>query len=251
LSSTTPLRSRPFLEKWGAPLIAEAIGTFGLVFFGVGSIIMTANGDLVAIALANGLAIAVLVLATGHISGGLFNPALTIGLWVTKRMQRDVMLAYIGVQIAGAVIAALALKAIFPSAANDAVSLGVPAVGDGYTVGAALLAEIITTFFLMYAVMGNAVDPRGKGPVYGLGIGLVVTASIFATGAVSGAAMNPARWFGPALIQNVYGDWWIWIVGPIIGAVVAALLYEYIYLAAVPPLDPNEPPRSEGPETTA
>jgi aquaporin Z len=239
------------VDQWGAPLIVEALGTFAVVFFATGSVLVTANGDLVAIGLAYGLAMALMILATGHISGGLFNPALTTGLWFARRITGQVAAAYVGAQIAGGVLAALALKAIFPAAAVNAVALGVPAVGDGYTAGAALLAEIIATFFLMYAVMGNAVDPRGKGPIYGLGIGLVVTISVFAIGSVSGAALNPARWFGPALVQNSWSDGWIWIAGPLIGAVLAAVLYEYVFLGAVPPLDPQEPPMSEGPDTTA
>ena len=238
------------VDKWVAPLVVEAIGTFALIFFGAGSIIMTGNGDLIAIALAHGLAIALLIMAAGHISGGLYNPALTVGLWVGRKMTADKMAAYIVVQLIGAVLAALALKAVFPSELTDAVDLGVPAVGVDFNAGRAFVAEIIATFFLMFAVYGNAVDPRGKGPVYGLGIGLIIAMSIFAVGNVSGAAMNEARWFGPALVENIWTDAWVWIVGPLVGAVLAALVYNELLLPARP-AEPSEPPVTAGPETTA
>lgn len=238
------------VDKWVAPLLAEAIGTFALIFFGAGAIIMTGNGDLVAIALAHGLAIALLILAVGHISGGLFNPALAVGLWVGRKMTADKMVAYVVVELVGAVLAAFALKAVFPSELTNAVDLGVPAVGADFNAGRAFIAEIIATFFLMFAVYGNAVDPRGKGPVYGLGIGLIITMAIFAVGNVSGAAMNEARWFGPALVGNIWTDAWVWIVGPVVGAVLAALVYNELLLPAKTQQS-GEPPVTEGPETTA
>ncbi|MGH2632144.1 MAG: MIP/aquaporin family protein [Tepidiformaceae bacterium] len=229
-SPNSDLMSREFLDKWGNPLLAEALGTFALIFFGAGSIIMTQNGDLVAIALAHGLAIGLMVMAAGHISGGLYNPALTLGLWVARKFDAKKTALYIVAELIGAVIAALLLKAMFPSAMTDTVKLGVPAVGTPFTTGQALLAEIVTSFFLMYVVFGNAIDPRGKNPSSGLMIGLTITMGIFATGAVSGAAMNPARWFGPALAGNIWTDGWIWIVGPIVGAALGALVYAYIHL---------------------
>lgn len=238
--STTPaVFRRGALDEWINPLVVEAIGAFALIYMGAGSIIMTGGSNLVAVALAYGLAFGLMVLAAGHISGGLFNPALTIGLWAAGRLSTVKSVAYIIVQLVGALLAALLLKATFPGSMTGVVDLGVPAVGGGFTAGQALPAEIVATFFLMYAMFGNAVDPRGKGPVYGLGIGLIITMDVFAVGGVSGAAMNPARWFGPALVANAYGNWWVWWLGPIIGALVAALVYGYVHL----------PPRRE--ETTA
>ncbi|HEX5167452.1 MAG TPA: aquaporin [Thermomicrobiales bacterium] len=217
-------------------LIVEFIGTFALMFFGGGAIIVTAaeglgaNAGLLVVALAHGLAIGLMVAAAGHISGGLYNPALTVGLMVTGRMPSVRGVAYIVTQCVGSLIAALALKAIFDASQIDAVKLGVPLVGARYEVTAALLAEIIATFFLMYAVFGTAVDPRGAKSIAGLVIGLTITIGVLAIGPVSGAALNPARAIGPEIAQGEFGDFWIYWVGPIGGAALAALLYNYILM---------------------
>ena len=117
-----------------------------------------------------------------------------------------------------------------------AVNLGTPAVGSGVGTAAALVAEIIMTFFLMYSVFGVAIDSRGARAIAGLVIGLTITMDIFVGGGLTGAAMNPARWFGPAIVQGAFADWWIYWVGPIVGAVLAALLWNEVYLrgAATP-----------------
>jgi aquaporin TIP len=217
-------------------LVVEFIGTFALMFFGGGAIIMTAgaelgaNASLLVVALAHGLAIGLMVAAAGHISGGLYNPALTVGLMVTGRMPAQRGVAYIVSQCVGATVAALALVAIFDASQIDAVNLGLPMVGERYEVTAALLAEVIATFFLMYAVYGTAVDPRGAKSIAPLVIGLTITIGIFAIGGVSGAALNPARAIGPAIVQGDFADQWIYWVGPIAGAVLAALLYHHLLM---------------------
>jgi aquaporin TIP len=208
----------------------EFIGPFALVFVGVGAIITTAGENLLAIALAHGLAIGLMVASAGHISGGVYNPALTVGLFVTGRLPSNRALVYILAQLAGGVVAALALKAIFDGSQIDAVGLGVPVVAERYEVAAGLLAEIIATFFLMYAVFGTAVDPRGAKAIAPLVIGLVITIDILAIGAVTGAAMNPARQFGPALVQGIWTDFWVYWIGPVIGAVAAALLHHHLLI---------------------
>ena len=209
--------------------IVEFIGTFALIFLGAGAIIMTGGENLVAIALAHGLAIAVMIAATGHISGGLFNPALTVGMAITRNLTPNRAVVYLVSQFLGGVVGALALVAIFSSSQVDAVELGTPALGN-IEVGAALLAEAIMTFFLMYVVFGSAVDQRSTKIIAPFAIGLTITADIFAFGAMTGAAMNPARWFGPALVQGFWDDGWVWIVGPIAGAAVSALLYHYVLI---------------------
>lgn len=209
-------------------LIIEFIGPFALTFAGAGAIIITAGKDLVAIALAHGLAIGLLVAAAGAISGGVYNPALTLGLLLAKKLDAAKAGMYIVVQLLGALVAALCLKAIFPQAMIDAVSFGVPAVGAGFGVGAALFIEIIMTFFLMFVVYGTAVDARGPRAIAALAIGLTITMDIFVGGGVSGAAMNPARWVGVAVVGGLYANWWVWWVGPIIGALIAAGLYAYV-----------------------
>lgn len=209
--------------------VVEFIGTFALIFLGAGAIIMTGGENLVAIAFAHGLAIAVMIAATGHISGGLFNPALTVGFAITGRLTPDRTAVYLVSQFLGSVAGALALIAIFSSSDVDAVELGTPALGN-IEVMAAVLAEVILTFFLMYVVFGAAVDQRGFKEVAPFAIGLTITADIFALGAMTGAAMNPARWFGPALVQGFWADGWVWLVGPIVGAAVAALLYQHLLM---------------------
>jgi aquaporin Z len=138
---------------------------------------------------------------------------------------------YIVAQLVGATVAALALKVIFAPAAAAAVNLGTPAVGLGVGTGAAVLAEIIMTFFLMYSVFGVAVDQRGAKAIAGLVIGLTITMDIFVGGGLTGAAMNPARWFGPAIIQGAFDNWWIYWVGPIVGASIAAVVWNQFYLS--------------------
>jgi aquaporin TIP len=210
--------------------VAEFIGPFALVFLGAGAIIMTGGDNLVAIGLAHGLAIGLMITAAGHISGGAYNPAVTIGLAIARKLTPQQAVVYIVAELAGAVTAALALKAIFPKAFRNAVELGVPQVGGAFEPSAALLAEIILTFFLMYVIFGAAVDQRSNKSIAGLAIGLTITADIFALGGVSGAAMNPSRHFGPALVQNLWTDAWIWYVGPIAGAALAAIVYNWVLL---------------------
>jgi MIP family channel proteins len=222
------------VNDFGRKLIAEFIGTFALIFMGAGSIIVFGGGqaDIVAIALAHGLAIALLVSALGHISGGLFNPALTIGLWATRRLDSVTTVAYIVAQLVGAVVGAFALK-MFPEALGEAAHWGTPLLGSetSFTQGAVI--EVILTFFLMLAVFGTALDPRGPS-IGGFGIGLVITMDILAAGPLTGAAMNPARTFGPALVNNIWDDHLVYWIGPIIGAVLAALVYHYVFMEREP-----------------
>jgi len=222
-------------REWTKLLVVEFLGPFALVFAGVSAIIATQGGDIVAIAFAHGLAIGLFVAAAGHISGGVYNPALAIGLWATRKLDTTRAFAYIIAELAGATVGALLAKACFPKSLRDAVNLGVPAVGKGFTNSNALVMEVVATFFLMFVVFGVAIDGRTGGrAIAGLAIGLTITMDIFGGGAVSGAAMNPARWFGPAVIQNDYSDFWIWWLGPIAGALGAAALYAYVLLEEVP-----------------
>jgi aquaporin TIP len=210
--------------------IVEFVGTFALCFMGIGAIVMTDGQNLVAIALAHGLAIGLLIMAAGHISGGFFNPAVTIGMLVTRRISGYNAGTYIIAQLLGAVAATLFILAAFPESMRDAVKLGVPVVGTGYSTGNALIAEIVATFFLLFVIFGVAVDQRSAKAVGGLAIGLSISMGIFATGSISGAALNPARWFGPALVGGHWDDFWIWIIGPIVGAVVGALIFNDVLL---------------------
>ena len=213
--------------------IVEFIGPFALCFMGIGAIVLTGGADtpaLIAIALAHGLAIGLLVMAAGHISGGFFNPAVTLGMIVTRRIDAYAGGIYIVAQMLGAVVGTLFVLMAFPESMRDAVNLGVPAVGGAFSTGNALVAEIAGAFFLVFVIFGVAVDQRSSKGIGGLVIGLSITMAILATGPIGGAALNPARWFGPALVGGHWDDFWIWLVGPIVGAVVAATLFNDVLI---------------------
>ena len=227
-------------------LIVEFIGPFALCFAGPGAIVMTGGGDLVAIALAHGLAIGLLVMAAGHISGGHFNPAVTVAMIATRRIDVATGVAYIVAQLLGGLCGALGVRLVTDETLRNAVQLGVPSVGVGHSNTNALVMEAILTFFLVFVIFGAAIDPRSSKSVAGLVIGLTITMDILAGGPVSGAAMNPARWFGPAVVQTQFDDFWIWIVAPIAGALVAAFVYNDVILRSVRGDDSAGVPRAVG-----
>ena len=219
--------------------VAEFVGAFTLIFVGGGAGIVS-GGDIVAVALANGLAIGIMVSNLGHISGGHFNPAITLGFVLARRITMRLAALYWVAQLAGAVAAALLLRAIF---LHSATLGSVPRV-SGVTEWRGLVVEIVLTFFLVWAVWATAVDPRGAfKSIAGLAIGLTITMDVFMGGPVTGAAMNPARAFGPELVENFWGSCWIYYLGPAIGAVIAALGYEWLYLRPLRPA-PVGPPET-------
>src|SRR5690242_7825662 len=206
--------------------IAEFVGTFTLIFIGGGAGIVSGQ-DIVAVALANGLAIAIMVTNLGHISGGHFNPAITLSFLATKRIEARLAVLYWAFQLLGAIVGALILRAIFAHALFLGSVPHAPAIDDAK----GLLIEIVLTFFLVWAVFATAVDPRGAfKSIAGLAIGLTITMDVFMGGPLTGAAMNPARAFGPELVGNFWGEGWIYWLGPALGALLAALGYEYLYL---------------------
>lgn len=227
--ASAPLR-QDVVTEWTVPLVVEFIGVLLLCYIGIGAILTTGGNDLLAIAVAHGLAFGLLVAAGGHISGGVYNPALTLGLFLGGKLRWNRAIAYGVAQLVGGVVGALLIKATFPASQVDAVNLGIPAVGVNASAGGAMLAEIVGTFFLMYVVFGTTVDERGPRAIAPLAIGLTISISTLAVSPISGAAFNPARWFGPAIVQAAFGNWWVYWVGPGIGAAIAAVLYAYIYL---------------------
>jgi glycerol uptake facilitator protein len=232
--------------------LAELVGTFVLVFLGTGSVITTVflfqgkagidgnafnvgieMGAWVAIAMAFGLAVTAMIYCFGHISGTHINPAVSFGLWITKRFPAKDMVAYVVAQCAGATLGSLAVVAVWGARAIP-TGLGATGMFDGVSYGQAMLCEGIGTFILMLTIMGSAVDARCRGGFAGLAIGFVVIADIIVFGNVTGASMNPARTFGPYLVNvltggpNMWSQFPIYLVGPLGGAALAALLYDLI-----------------------
>lgn len=211
---------------------AEFIGIFALVFVG-GAAIAAAQATqmsaaLVAIALAHGIILAVLVSASMRISGH-FNPAVTLAMLVTKRITPAMTGLYLVAQLLGATVAAYALKMLLPVSLTAATRLGGQSVSLEVTTAQAIGLEAIATMFLTFVIFGTAVD--GKGPkIGGLAIGGVIAADILAIGPFTGGSMNPARSFGPALASGIFEGHVVYWVGPIIGAIIGAVIYEYVIL---------------------
>jgi MIP family channel proteins len=219
---------------------AEFIGTFALVFVGGGAIItspmLSANAAVINIALAHGLILALMVTATMRISGHL-NPAVTAGFLVVGRIEPMMAVVYWIAQFTGATIAAYALKALYPASIVAVTRLGGQSVSSDISMLQAISLEAIATFFLVFVVFGTAVDPRAP-KVGGFAIGLTVTAGILAIGPLTGGSMNPARSFGPAVVSRIFEGQLVYWIGPLIGGMLAALLYEKVLLTPVTePLD--------------
>ncbi|HET7565338.1 MAG TPA: aquaporin [Gemmatimonadaceae bacterium] len=211
---------------------AEFIGTFALVFVGSGILILgAAPGNhigLLDVALAHGLIFAIMVTATMRISGHL-NPAVTFGFLVTKRIEPVMAGVYIVAQLLGAIIAAYVLQWLFPPALYAAAHGGALSISLNISSGQAYLLEGIATFFLVFVVFATVVDPRAP-HVGGFAIGLTIAADILAIGPLTGASMNPARSFGPAVATGSFEGQVIYWVGPILGGIAAALLYEWLLI---------------------
>jgi MIP family channel proteins len=211
--------------------IAEFVGVFALTFVGGGAIIASKavpGVGLLDVALAHGIALAIMVSATMRISGHI-NPAVTVGFLVTRRIEPMMAGVYIVGQLLGAVAAAAALKGLFPPDQFLAVHGTIQEVAGNVTSGQAVALEAIATFFLTFVVFGTAVDPQAP-KIGGLAIGATITAGILAIGPLTGGSMNPARSFGPAFVTNNYYGQFVYWVGPILGSVIAALLYDTVFL---------------------
>jgi MIP family channel proteins len=218
---------------------AEFVGTFALVFVGGGAIITSQGGQgaVLSIALAHGLILGIMVTATMRISGHL-NPAVTAGFLVTRRIEPMMAVVYWIAQFLGAIIAAYALKVLYPAAVVAATRLGGQSISADVNLLQAIVLEAIATFFLVFVVFGTAVDPRAP-KVGGFAIGLTVTAGILAIGPLTGGSMNPARSFGPAIVTHIFEGHAAYLFGPLIGGIVAALFYEKLLMPhGVEPVEP-------------
>lgn len=224
-------------------VLAEFVGTFALIFIGVGSIAaaVAAKGGaggsgLVTIAIAHGLAIAVMVSAVGHISGGHLNPAVTIAAAAARKINPQEATIYIAAQMTGGIAGAAVLRGALPESLWRSAKLGTPGLGGGVSAGQGVILEAVLTFLLVWVIFATAVDPRGAfGKIAGLAIGFVVLMDIMAGGPFTGGAMNPARFVGPALIGGYWSDAWVYFVGPIAGGLGAAAVYEKLILARSEP----------------
>lgn len=223
--------------------IAEALGIFLLTFFGIGAIVhmgamkAAPGADLLVIAFAHGIALAIGVSATMNVSGGHLNPAVTIAMLTIGRIKPVEAAAYIVAQLIGATAAAASIQMVLgfsPTAAAAFGNLGTPQPAEGVSAAGVVITEIILTAVLLFAIFGTAVDKRAPA-LGGFGIGLAVFIDILAGGPVSGAAMNPGRAFGPALVSGTWNLHWAYWVGPVLGAVLMANLYQYVVLPAEEP----------------
>ncbi len=205
---------------------AEGIGTYALVTAGCGAIIINTltGGGLthVGVALTFGLIIMVMVAALGHISGAHFNPAVTIAFALTRHFPWREVLAYVGSQIVGAVAGALTLQILFGTVANLGATL------PAYTALQSFGLEMLLSAVLMFVIIAVATDTRAAGQLAALAIGAAVALDALWGGVISGASMNPARSFGPALVAGIWRDQWVYWLGPIIGAALGAAIYQLL-----------------------
>lgn len=212
--------------------LAEAVGTFILVFLGCGAAVAltsvapgTAAGlQTTGIALAFGLGIAAAIYATGHVSGGHLNPAVSVALTVIGRLDRRDLPVYVAAQVAGATVAALALRGVFP----DADALGNNAVDDGVGVGSGLLVEVVLSAIFLFVIVSVATDRRVTPGFAALAIGFALAAIHLVGIPLTGTSVNPARTFGPDLVAWEWDDLWVFLVGPLVGAVAGAVLYQSV-----------------------
>lgn len=221
-------------------LLAESVGTAMLVLVGAGSVVATLTVDgevgyagLGFISLAFAIIVAVVIYGFGPVSGAHINPAVTISLAVTRRFPWAEVLPYVLAQVVGGIVGALLIVAVFGTDAAD-LGLGATTLADGVPYWQGIVAEILGTFVLLYAVMALAVDSRAPLGWAGLMIGLAVAAAILLIAPQTGGSLNPARTFGPYLGVTIFGgdipwsDFGVYLIGPVVGAVAAALVYDLI-----------------------
>jgi MIP family channel proteins len=214
-------------------LLAEFIGTFALIFIGAGAGALGLGG-LVGVAFAHGLVIVSFAYAYGHISGTHINPAVTLGVWAAGKIDTNRALAYVAVQLLGGIAGALALRGVL---GGTETGLGATHLASGLQVGNAtitispttgLLLEALLTFFLVNAVLNAGISGKATIPG-GLAIGFTLTLAILMGGPLTGASLNPARSLGPAVATGDFSDLWLYFVGPILGGIVAGILYKTVF----------------------
>ncbi|MSP78199.1 MAG: MIP family channel protein [Dehalococcoidia bacterium] len=216
--------------------LAEGVGTMLFVLMGAGTVVVSGslNGGaldparLVAIAVAHGLGILTMVSMTASISGGHLNPAVTFAVFLTGKIGLRRGVSYIVAQLVGAAIGALIIKLVVPAAI--AGNLGSHGLGNGVSVGAGLLTEIVLTMALVLVIFGAAVDKKGPNIIAPIAIGFTVMLIHLFAVPLTGASVNPARSFGPALMSGTFGNFWIYLVGPLVGGAIGGLLYQCVFM---------------------
>lgn len=223
------------------PIVAEALGTYLLVFVGAGTVVggslatPEAEPNATAISVAFGFAVLVAVYTFGHVSGAHINPTVTIALAAVRRFPWRAVPGYLVAQFVGAVLAALTIWALFGRDGRaEPLLLGATAPGDRGS-GIAFLAEIILGFLLVVVVLATATDQRASPVVAGLAIGFVIAAGIFVTLTVSGGSFNAARSLGPMIVAGEFPGWWVYLIAPAIGGVLGAFCYDYLVRPGNPP----------------
>jgi aquaporin NIP len=206
-------------------LVAEAIGTFALVFAGCGAIVVDAKTHAlghIGVAFSFGLVIMVMIYAVGHISGAHFNPAVTFTFALTRHFPWTRTAAYWSAQLAGSLLAAALLRGSLGNHAHDGATL--PSGSQGQ----ALLWELVLTFFLMFVIMAVATDSRAVGEAAAIAIGGTVGLDALFGGPITGASMNPARSIGPAFVSGDLHALWLYLLAPPLGAGLAGLTYQFL-----------------------
>ncbi len=229
------------MQSMGRAGAAELVASFAITFVGAGAVISQANGrlDLTGVALANGLVFAVMVSSTAHLSGGVVNPVIAVALWVAGTLGTLRAAAYIGAELLGAAAGAFLLKFLLPSLSFGPDGGGV-ALATDLPAGKGLLIEAVAAFLLVFALFAIRMDDRGSSHwTTGLTVGLVVVADTLAFAPWTGAAMNPARWLGPAVVTGNWTTWWVWVAGPVAGGIVAVVVYRAISLQDRDPATPD------------
>jgi len=243
MADTTGLYGSSTAANLPRVFIAELIGTFFLVLAGTAAVVAAAlnlpiaglPADSLTIGLSFGLALIVLVFALGHISGAHLNPAVTLGLASSGKFPLRYVPFYLVAQMGGAILAALSVQFMFGSVAKKVAFLGATLPAKGVNAWRVVFIEALVTFLLMLVIMAIATDKRSPKAAAGTAIGFTLAIGVIVAGPLTGGAVNPARALGPMIIAGKYTDFWAYIVGPIVGAVLASVLYAGLLAGAEEP----------------
>jgi MIP family channel proteins len=243
MASNTGLYGSSTAANIPKTFVSELIGTYFLVLAGTATAVAASlnlsiaglPADSLTVALSFGLALIALVFALGHISGAHFNPAVTLGLAITRKFPLKYVIFYIAAQMAGALLAALTVLYMYGTKAKTVAYLGATLPAKGINSWRVIVVEAIVTFLLMLVIMAIATDSRSPKAAAGTAIGFTLTVGILIAGPLTGGALNPARALGPMIISGKMTEFWAYVVGPVLGAAVAAIIYSTLLATAEEP----------------